>query len=254
MACVARTRGAVDRTGVSVLPAGRVVVLSPHLDDAVFSLGGTIAGAVRTGRRVDVVTVFAGDPRATAPAGEWDRAAGFASAGAAATTRRREDRAACRILGANPIWLPFSDEQYGPAESDDDVWSGVVPHLEGACTLLMPGFPLTQHDHRRVTDLALARAPDGLVLGCYVEQPYAVWRGSPGVPGPIRAVDPVAAWRTLPGARSDRIRKWRACLAYRSQVRLILRRSPGMAWRLPSYERAAGGEALALTSSTNRHR
>jgi LmbE family N-acetylglucosaminyl deacetylase len=201
-----------------------------------------------------VLTVFAGDPGSTATAGDWDRAAGFTTAGEAARARRNEDRAACRILGAEPLWLPFADEQYATGENDDQIWGGVAPHLEGADVLLVPGFPLTQHDHRRVTELAVARAPAGIELGCYVEQPYAVWQGAPEVPGLLRAVDPGLGWRAVRGARGDRMRKWRACLAYRSQVRVILRRSPGMVWRLPRYERAAAGEALALTSSTNRHR
>ncbi|MDP9436492.1 MAG: PIG-L family deacetylase, partial [Actinomycetota bacterium] len=41
---------------------GRVAVVSPHLDDAVFSLGASIRGAVRRGTRVEVLTVLAGLP------------------------------------------------------------------------------------------------------------------------------------------------------------------------------------------------
>ena len=39
---------------------GRLVVVSPHLDDAVLSLGATLAHAVESGATVEVLTVFAG--------------------------------------------------------------------------------------------------------------------------------------------------------------------------------------------------
>lgn len=56
-------------------PTGRgpLVVLSPHLDDAVLSLGATIARLSRHGRSVRVVTAFANDPTSRAPAGPWGR-------------------------------------------------------------------------------------------------------------------------------------------------------------------------------------
>src|SRR5213080_853986 len=91
---------------------GRVVVVSPHLDDAVLSLGAALARAARRGGAVTVLTVLAGDPASETPAGEWDSQAGFATAGEAARARREEDRRACALLGVEPVWLPFSDHQY----------------------------------------------------------------------------------------------------------------------------------------------
>src|SRR5207244_2118642 len=94
------------------LPLEPVVVISPHLDDAIFSLGAAIAQTVRSGGDVTVLTVFAGDPSSSAPAGNWDARAGFATVGEAAHARRREDERACAHVGAIPVWLPFGDEQY----------------------------------------------------------------------------------------------------------------------------------------------
>ena len=42
------------------------IVLSPHLDDAVLSLGGTIHHHVQAGERVLVATLFAASPAADA--------------------------------------------------------------------------------------------------------------------------------------------------------------------------------------------
>src|SRR5207253_2905574 len=95
------------------LPHGVVVVLSPHIDDAVLSLGAGIARATRSGTEVRVVTVFANDPESSDPPTDWDRAAGFSSAGEAARGRREEDRRACEIVGADPVWLPCTDDDHG---------------------------------------------------------------------------------------------------------------------------------------------
>jgi LmbE family N-acetylglucosaminyl deacetylase len=86
----------------------KLVVVSPHLDDAVFGCSELLAahpGAI-------VVTLFCGLPDATAPLPEWDATCGFASARGAMQARRREDRSALRILGATPCWLHCHDAQY----------------------------------------------------------------------------------------------------------------------------------------------
>jgi LmbE family N-acetylglucosaminyl deacetylase len=96
----------------------RVIVLSPHLDDAVFSLGATIAREARTGVQVTVLTVFGGDPESSTRAGDWDRDAGFATEGEAVASRRREDHRACSVLSVAPLWQPFPDEQYAGGPND----------------------------------------------------------------------------------------------------------------------------------------
>ncbi|KAB0640285.1 PIG-L family deacetylase, partial [Burkholderia territorii] len=86
----------------------RWLVVSPHLDDAVFSCGQLLAqspGSV-------VVTVFAGIPAHGTAAPPWDRRAGFRTADEAMRTRRDEDRRALGTLGAHAVWLDFLDDQY----------------------------------------------------------------------------------------------------------------------------------------------
>jgi LmbE family N-acetylglucosaminyl deacetylase len=87
---------------------GKILVVSPHLDDAVFSCGEWIA------RQADVVvaTVFAGVPPAFDALTAWDAQSGFSDAVQAVTRRRQEDRAALDTLGATPLWLEFCDSQY----------------------------------------------------------------------------------------------------------------------------------------------
>jgi LmbE family N-acetylglucosaminyl deacetylase len=87
----------------------RVLVISPHLDDAVLSAGQFLAG------RPDVVvaTIFAGTPRTRDVTTTYDAKCGFKSAVEAMTTRRGEDQTAMALLGATPVHLGFVDSQYG---------------------------------------------------------------------------------------------------------------------------------------------
>jgi LmbE family N-acetylglucosaminyl deacetylase len=196
--------------------SGRVVVVSPHLDDAVLSLGATIARATTTGAAVEVLTVFGGDPASTAPPNGWDRRAGFESAGEAASGRRAENRAACAIVGAEPRALPFFGGGYGAPREPEAVREAVAHAAEGADALLVPGFPLTNDDHRWLHALLTdRRVPCGrLVL--YAEQPYryVVRRERPSPEAP-------PTWQATEARLVDVRAKRRAILAYRSQLPLL---------------------------------
>lgn len=90
------------------IASAELLVISPHLDDAVFGCGEVIAG--HPGALV--VTLFAGTPDDGDVHTAWDRAAGFSSARQAMLARRREDRAALSCLDARPLWLDFIGAQY----------------------------------------------------------------------------------------------------------------------------------------------
>jgi LmbE family N-acetylglucosaminyl deacetylase len=244
-------------------------VVSPHLDDAILSLGGEIFQRSRAGSEVSIVTVFAGEPDSLDPAGPWDRRCGFATAGEAARARRREDAAACGIVGARPHWLPFPDGQYG-AHPRSEVGRALAPLLGSADLVLTPGFPLVHPDHPWVTALVVDAA-DGPTVGCYLEQPYAsTWalrpelsaRGLLGCAaglaalrlrrrrGPIstpalRDGRPAVRWSCCAGTRTSREAKRRALRQYASQ------RAALGTWtfaQIRAYEWAAGGEHLVVPS------
>jgi LmbE family N-acetylglucosaminyl deacetylase len=221
---------------------GRVAILSPHLDDAVYSLGAAISESSRSGADVSLITVFAGDPNSSRPASEWDRRFGFRLAGEAARARRKEDRRACALLGAVPVWLPF-DDQYGRSVEDDQVWNAIRDAVGQADTVLVPGFPLDHEDHVRLAQLALAREFAARRLAFYVEQPYAAVRGeAPSVvPALASLVDREPDWHALPTRVAARWRKVRAWRAYRSQFRHFGTRSLANVMR---YEARHGGEMV----------
>jgi LmbE family N-acetylglucosaminyl deacetylase len=213
--------------------SGSVAVLSPHLDDAVLSLGAAIAAS--SGADIAIVTVLAGDPDSDLPAGKWDAGAGFETAGEAARARRREDELACSDVGARPVWLPFADGQYPRNQADDEIWAAVEEALGGAETVLLPGFPLIHDDHAWLLALARREGLPGRRVGLYVEQPYAAAR-APRLP----AAD---GWAPLAAALPHRVAKLRACRRYASQLPLLQRGRPVLL-PLTRYEAARGGEAV----------
>jgi LmbE family N-acetylglucosaminyl deacetylase len=88
----------------------RALALSPHLDDAAFSCGGTLARLAQSGWEVTVATVFTRSvpaPTGFALACQLDK--GLPAEVDYMALRRTEDAAACAALGARPLWLDFPE-------------------------------------------------------------------------------------------------------------------------------------------------
>ena len=157
----------------------RVVVVSPHFDDAALGAAHLLSSYPGS----TVVTVLAGRPPAYPdPVSEWDAAGGFTAGDDVVAVRRDEDRAAMRSLGARPVWLEFADHQYLAPEArpgPDDV----APALGGAigdagATAVFLPMGLANPDHVLTHDAGLlARAALGAVGGgpswfCYEDAGY----------------------------------------------------------------------------------
>jgi LmbE family N-acetylglucosaminyl deacetylase len=231
---------------------GRVVVVSPHSDDAVMSMGATIAWGVQAGARIEVLTVFALIPSSVAPAGPWDRNCGYATEGEAANARREEDRQACLVLGAQPRWLDFGAEPYERRGSDDDIWTAVQAAIQGADLVLIPGFPLLHPDHSYLSELLLRKGLPGRCTVLYAEQPYAFAHnkipfGSAVAPTLESVIDASISWTRVRTERAHRQAKLKAIRCYRSQLRHLGLRNIGL-YRMLWREAAQGGEAVAWLS------
>jgi LmbE family N-acetylglucosaminyl deacetylase len=163
-----------------------VPVVSPHLDDAVLSCAGLIAGAPAT----TVITVFAGFPPArdaatpvevipgTTP---WDQASGFVEGDDVVGLRRAEDRAALEHLGAIPRWLEFLDSQYVVAPGESAGPADIAASIRVAIGELQPttiAFPLglSHTDHERTHEacfLLLTESPElALNWVAFIDVPY----------------------------------------------------------------------------------
>lgn len=153
----------------------RIVVVSPHLDDAVLSCGGLLASAPG-----HVVTVFGGVPAAGTPAPMWDLLTGATDPVARMRDRLVEDDAALAVLGATTDRLSLLDSQYrtGPADHDEIV-AQLRPLLAGLPEVHVPSAIGRHPDHVATRDAALAAVgPDTEVL-LYADLPYTLAFGWP---------------------------------------------------------------------------
>ncbi len=205
------------------------LILSPHLDDGVLSLGAFIATASAAATMVTVVTIFGGDPDSQAPAGRWDGRAGFETAGGAARGRR----------------VPFFDKDYGPAPADDAVWDQLASRVERAERVFVPGRPLIHGDHAWVSRVVSERA-DPAKLVFYAELPYDAWpEDKRGGQGGVAELARTRTWTAPRTGVRGRLLKWRATAAYSTQLPWLAR--PG--YRTAVLKSRLGRERLAWPSS-----
>jgi LmbE family N-acetylglucosaminyl deacetylase len=157
----------------------RIVVVSPHFDDA--ALGAAHLLATYPGSTV--ITVLAGWPPAypDEPT-SWDACGGFKAGDDVVAARREEDRAAMSYLEATPVWLEFPDHQY-LAKEDRPTPDQVAPALEAAIVAAAPSavfFPmgLANPDHVLTHDAglkvrdALMESGDAPTWFCYEDHGY----------------------------------------------------------------------------------
>ena len=152
----------------------RVVIVSPHLDDAVLGCGRFMA--VHPG--CTVVTVFAGNPpRYPDPMRLWDVQSGFQAGDDVMATRRKEDEAALGVLGATPVHLDFVEYTYNEGDvpvAPDAIAPALASRLRDLRpTLVLAPFGLANPDHD-VVHRACMRARDELDASfwCYEDMGY----------------------------------------------------------------------------------
>ncbi len=182
------------------------LVVSPHADDAVFSVGQFLAGRPDT----HVVTVFTGCPGDDRLLTTYDRDCGFPSAGVAQRVRDAEDRKALGVVKATGQHLGFLDHQYRDVVGDEAPLDGesleerIQVELENVALLLMEAVPaplvmvgplgLKHPDHhitsRAVELAARSLGPDRCELWLYEDMPSRViW--------PDEVPDRLAWWRGM---------------------------------------------------------
>jgi LmbE family N-acetylglucosaminyl deacetylase len=229
-------------------PTGRAwLVVSPHLDDGVLSLGASIARHVAGGGRVTVLTALAGRPEAPGPAGPWDARAGFHLESEATAARRLEDQRACAVVGAEVAHVDGGDDQYDPERDPGPLLEAVDALVGGHDEVLLPGFPLFNGDHRWVADtvgqLLVGR---GVAYRYYAEEPYAAEgkpvHGLPHAPG----LPDGPRWAVVRPGTGEQLRKLRAVARYETQLPLLAH-----AARVPTPGGTAA-RALGLVWSATR--
>lgn len=200
-----------------------VVAISPHLDDAAFSVGGLLAAHARAGDRVTIVTCFTGNvpaPTGFALACQLDK--GLAPEVDYMALRRAEDRAACAVIGATPVHLPLLEaphrgyasapDLFAARRDDDTMLAPLTEALAAQVAALSPELLLgplaigNHVDHWLVRE-ALAALPAPTLL--WEDWPYLTR-------APDRRADRPALVHALTAADRDARRVM--CAAYASQL------------------------------------
>lgn len=207
-----------------------VLVLSPHLDDAAFSCGGTMALLADAGWRVCLATAFT---RSVHPAEGFALACqldkGLPPEIDYMALRRQEDRVASDILGVADLrWLDLPEAPhrsygsvpalFGPPLDGDDIWralSSIIAELvrEIAPALILGPQGLGDHvDHRQMIRAVESAAPPP-ALAFYRDTPYALRN-----PGALPNVTGTGLSQSTVGIGRSVERKVAAACAYESQV------------------------------------
>ncbi len=212
----------------------RALALSPHLDDAAFSCGGTLAALAKAGWEVVVATAFTRsvpEPTGFALACQLDK--GLPPEVDYMALRRAEDREACARLGARAVWLDLPEAPHrgyadaralfaAPREDDqihEPLARAVAGLLEPAPDLLLAPQAIGGHvDHVRLVEALRAVLPDGVPNG----MPVLWWTDFPYAARPVReAARPFAvameAWPEHDVA-GDATARLAACAAYATQL------------------------------------
>jgi LmbE family N-acetylglucosaminyl deacetylase len=208
---------------------GPIVVLSPHLDDAVFSCWHVLASS----QDVAAINVFAAVPPAGANVPPWDRMTGAEDSSARMRARLEEDRAALAIAGRAAEQLDFLESQYRDG-APEGLLAALEPRLPRGARMLAPAAIGGHSDHVLVRDAALALATEGRTVSLYADIPYATEFGWPAwmtgrEPDPFEDID--AYWsqfvpevyepQPVELGEDQQRAKARAMRSYRSQFAML---------------------------------
>lgn len=255
------TREDLDRFGKS---RGRMLVVSPHFDDGVLSVGGLIAQVAEAGGVITVATVFSSpaDGPLSAAAREFHERCGLGRD--AMQQRAAEDREACRCLGAEPVHLGMPEALYrreqqgsprypqGSAIFGADVNAEIATVGQASKLIsslvanLQPGLVLAplgigSHIDHEITARAVCRLGLGRNQVYWFEDlPYALYRHLAGweeqLPAGLVNVPVVLTERSWQA-------KIQAVAAYRSQLSVLWYESAPWPSQLRAYaERRSGGK------------
>ena len=165
----------------------RIVVVSPHFDDAAMGAGHLLASYDDT----TVVTVLGGRPPAyPAEPSEWDALGGFVAGDDVVAVRREEDVAAMAVLESGYRWLDFPDHQYlapriGPTPYRRRAGARRRHRRARPHRRLLPhgpGQPGPRHDARRLP-VGAARSSRTATWFCYEDHGYKHLPGPAGLAG-----------------------------------------------------------------------
>ncbi len=208
------------------MPAEGTLLLSPHADDAAFSLGGAIAAGLLP-RPITLLTVFGRSTfsHGTGPNGDVD---------AVTRQRRAEDEAYARRRGLQWIWLEHEDAVVrlgwdaifrGDAPRPDCTHAIIAAARDVGAALVLAPLGLGNHvDHCLLRDLAVEMTNDG-DLAFYEDLPYAATLAPNRIATHVQAFEKTLQPTELPLDQAALDAKQADVETYVSQVDFWIRRS-----------------------------
>lgn len=242
------------------------LALSPHLDDAAFSCGGTLATLAASGWRVVVATLFTAsvpDPQGFALACQLDK--GLGPVVDYMALRRDEDAEAMRCLGVGlPVHLPFREAPhrgygsaaalFGPTRPDDTVGDALTDavreliHAHRPDLLLMPQAIGGHVDHVQLVHATERAVEPAMPVLRWFDFPYLMRDPSPAAPfGAMLDKLPLREVALGPEAARG---KRDACLAYASQIGFQFGGSAGLDGRLAAAGPVEFFRAMNMTAKS----
>jgi LmbE family N-acetylglucosaminyl deacetylase len=174
-------------------PAAPLVILSPHLDDAVWSCFSLLARE----RDVLVATVFAGIPGGDP--GWWDAQCGITDSAAHVRDRRSEDAAVLRSLGRAAVHLDLLDGQYREEPvPPDEIVRALAERVPAVRHVYCPGG-IGHPDHALVRDAGALLRERGVPVTVYTDYCYSTREGWPTFVRPDGRPEADEQWRASIG-------------------------------------------------------
>jgi len=252
-----------------LIQAGRVLAVSPHLDDAALSVGALLAGLASGEAEVHVVTLFAGPPQEplSPVARAFHADCGLPGDSTAVEMRHHEDLAAMGVLGARGHhadlldavyrrrldggWLCDHDRaMFDGMSAAEDIMAAVSASVERFRALVAPDLILTCAAVGGHTDHLLVRTAV-MAIALRTETEAFLWEDLPYAFGTTLPPDIGPALR-VPAAPNDWARKQKAIACYSSQTQMLW---PGQsdwphALRAHALDRGEGQLAEVLWDAT----
>ncbi len=159
------------------------IILSPHYDDAVLSLGGLLAST----HDQKVVATFFTEAGEIATSTQWDGISGFKNSTEATTARIAENKDSLKILGAQEMNYSYMDSQYRKNGDTSQIESDLTKDIQalissfGTSTINVYGpavftKAITHPDHELVhnafLDVAQNYPGDNVRFFIYEDYPY----------------------------------------------------------------------------------
>jgi len=154
-----------------------MTIVSPHLDDAVFSAFGIMLEQ----SSVKIISVFAGVPKMDVPCSAYDRLTSSKSPHERYLVRRLEDSAVIKSRNWECVQLDFLDKPYRSGSTSLLAISMAIRReFSGSDVIVIPAAVGSHGDHITARDaslLALADSPVDKYM--YADIPYASYYGWP---------------------------------------------------------------------------